>query len=140
MLMDAERILCHLQHHDSTVRRSFILTSVKKDMKDQLQNTKPDKMLFGQDLGDTLKTAKAISKSGADLKVPASKPAQPADKKSLAATNSSKNLNWKGPYPPRKQPPYQNYPKKKDPPPPQNRSRPYSSPRPSQQHQMRGRR
>lgn len=39
MLMDAVRILCDLQHHDSTVRRSFILTSVKKDMKDQLQNT-----------------------------------------------------------------------------------------------------
>lgn len=102
-LMDASRILCDCQYLDSVTRRNFILGTIKKDMKDQLQTTKIDRFLFGKDLGETLKTAKAISKSGADLKFNSSaKPSQATGKK----TNSlpAKNLNWKAP-PPGRRPP-----------------------------------
>lgn len=135
MLMDTERILCDLQYHDSTIRRNFILSSLKKDMKDQLQNTKPDLYLFGENLSEAIKTAKAINKSGAELKTPLPKP--PMNKKAPAPTPSTSraNLNWKGPYPTRKQ---LTRPKTKEPPP--RRGRPSNSSRPSQQPPPRDRR
>lgn len=46
LLMDAARLLCDCQHSDTTVRRMFILNSLKKDMKEQLQSTKVDKYLL----------------------------------------------------------------------------------------------
>ncbi|XP_047035394.1 uncharacterized protein LOC124641341 [Helicoverpa zea] len=133
MLMDSERILCDLQYNDSVIRRNFILSSLNKDMKDQLLNTKPDNLLFGQNLSETIKTAKAITRSGADLKTPVQKP-QASNKKPPASTSTPRNLNWKGPFPPRKQP---NQPKAKGPPP---SSRPSSSSRHSQQPPKRSRR
>lgn len=136
MLMDTERILCDSQHSDSVVRRNFILSSLKKDMNEQLRNTKPDSLLFGENLLETIKTAKAINKSGADLKTPARKPQAPMiNKKQPVATNTSKNLNWKGPYPTRKPP----IPPKTTERPP-NRKPPSNSSRSSQHQPMRGRR
>ncbi|XP_073962967.1 uncharacterized protein [Choristoneura fumiferana] len=92
-LMDAVRIMCDCQHADSVTRRKFLLNSVKKDMKEQLQNTKIDRFLFGENLSDTLKSAKAIVRSGSDLKQPAFKP-----QNKRTAPNSSNSLpkNWKG--------------------------------------------
>lgn len=69
-LMDAGRILCDIQHGDSITRRNFILFAVKNDMQEHLKSTKIDNFLFGENLSDTLKSAKAVNKSGADLKVP----------------------------------------------------------------------
>jgi hypothetical protein len=95
LLMDANRILCDIQYLDSLTRRNFILATLKKDMKEQLQMTKIDNMLFGKNLAETLKTAKAISKSGADLKF------NPIVKSQVKKTkpSSSMNLNWKAPLP-----------------------------------------
>lgn len=137
MLMDAERILCDVQHNDSVVRRNFILTSLKKDMKDQLQNTKPDELLFGQNLSETIKTAKAIHKSGAELRTTVPKPQynQANSKKPPAVASTSRALNWKGPYPARKPP---NHPKTKEP--TQSKSQPSTSSRHSQPRPTRGRR
>lgn len=136
MLMDTERILCDSQHSDSVIRRNFILSTMKKDMKDQLQNTKPDNFLFGQNLTETIKTAKAINKSGAELKTPMPKPQANTNNKKFSSTAStSKNLNWKGPYPPRK---HQNHPKTKEHPP--NRNRQLNSSRPSHHQRTRDRR
>ncbi|KAL4711716.1 hypothetical protein ACJJTC_003483 [Scirpophaga incertulas] len=136
ILMDTERILCDSQYRDSVIRRNFILSSLKKDIKDQLQNTKPGNLLFGENLSEAIKAAKAISKSGAELKTPAPKP-QPSKKLYAPTPSTSRNnLNWKGPYPTRKQ---QNPPRTKEPPPP-SRNRPSHSSRPSQQQQTRGRR
>ncbi|KAI5641369.1 hypothetical protein NE865_06407 [Phthorimaea operculella] len=73
ILMDTSRLLCDCQHSDSITRRNFILSTLKKDMKDQLQNSKVDNYLFGENFAETIKTAKAITKSGAELK------AAPAD-------------------------------------------------------------
>lgn len=127
MLMDSQRILCDLQHNDSVIRRNFILSSLKKDMRDQLQNTLPDNLLFGQNLSETIKTAKAISKSGAYLKTPAPKP--PNNKRPQATPSTSRNLNWKGPNVARKQP---NHPKTKA---PTTNSRPSVSSRQSRPQQ-----
>ncbi|CAG9137661.1 unnamed protein product [Plutella xylostella] len=141
MLMDAERLLCDSQYNDSILRRNFITSSVKPEMKEQLQKTKPDSYLFGQALAETIKTAKVINRSSADLRIPAPKP--PVNKRPAAASastsNTSRNLNWKGPYPPRKQP---NHPKTRNPPPPPppGRNQPWSSSRASRQQPPRSRR
>lgn len=41
-LMDVTRLLCDIQHNDSTTRKHFILSSLKKDMKEHLTSTKID--------------------------------------------------------------------------------------------------
>lgn len=67
-MMDINRILCDIQHADSVTRRNFILFSIKSGMNEHLKNTKIDSFLFGEDLPETLKSAKAVNKSGAELK------------------------------------------------------------------------
>lgn len=100
ILMDTGRALCDCQHNDTITRRNFVVFSVKKDMKESLLNAKVDNFLFGQNLPETLKSAKAINKSGAELKV-ATVP-KPSTSKQNSSGSGSKN--WKGSYPPRKQP------------------------------------
>lgn len=67
-LMDATRILCDIQHYDSITRRNFILSALKRDMKDALGGTKIGEFLFGDNLSETIKSAKAVTKSGTELK------------------------------------------------------------------------
>lgn len=67
-LMDISRLLCDIQYADSITRRNFILFALKQDMKEHLKTTKIDTFLFGNDLAETLKSAKAVNKSGIDLK------------------------------------------------------------------------
>uniref|UniRef100_A0A2A4J6X5 Uncharacterized protein n=1 Tax=Heliothis virescens TaxID=7102 RepID=A0A2A4J6X5_HELVI len=92
MLMDGSKLLCDAQHADSLTRRNFILNNLKKELKDQLAATKIDKLLFSEELSNTLKTAKAISQSSADMKQtiknPIKRPLKPM-----------KNLNWRAPPP-----------------------------------------
>lgn len=94
LLMDTGRILCDAQHNESVTRRNFILATLKKELKDQLQLTKIEDLLFGKDLSDTLKTAKAINKSGAELKTSTS--SKSTVNKPKPAT-STRILNWKAP-------------------------------------------
>ncbi|CAH0399219.1 unnamed protein product [Chilo suppressalis] len=68
LLIDTARTLGDIQHTDSISRRFFILSTVKKDLKDQLEKTKIDEMLFGSNLQEVLKSAKIINKSGADIR------------------------------------------------------------------------
>nr|XP_026486006.1 uncharacterized protein LOC113393374 [Vanessa tameamea] len=96
-LMDVGRIFCDIQHTESEARRNFALYSVKKELKDQLSLTKIDKYLFGNDLAETIKTAKAVSKSISDLKPNAPKKPKPT-------ASSTKNLNWMARTPARRQP------------------------------------
>lgn len=94
LLMDAQKILCDCQNSDSLVRRNFILFNMKKEIKDQLQATKIDKFLFGAELAETLKAAKAITKTGDDMKpMP---PKQPA-KKVINPKVQKNHLNWRAP-------------------------------------------
>lgn len=88
-LMDVGRILCDIQHGDSVTRRNFILFAVKCDMQEHLKSTKIDTSLFGEQLSDTIKSAKAVNKSGADLKADSSKTIQP--KKTKPTTSQALN-------------------------------------------------
>ncbi|CAH0678097.1 unnamed protein product [Spodoptera exigua] len=69
LLMDTSRMLCDCQHSDTLTRRNYVISSIKKDMKESLLSAKTDTFLFGDKLPDTLKAAKAINKSGAELKI-----------------------------------------------------------------------
>lgn len=93
LLMDTARILGDIQHADSILRRFFILSTVKKDLKDQLEKTKIDETLFGNNLAETLKSAKTINKSGADLRS-ASTAKLPPQK---ATKTPSRPLNYRAP-------------------------------------------
>lgn len=123
-LMDVGRLLCDIQHSESLTRRNFAIFAVKKDLKEHLLNTKIDKHLFGENLSDTLKTAKAVCKSGTELKINTTnfKKATPAQQRPQPA----KNLNWKPPVPVRRQ---QGPQRSRE---PAARSQPPSSSKPSQ--------
>lgn len=71
LIIEAGRIMCDSQHTESLTRRSFICSTIKKELKDQLYDTEIDKFLFGEKLADTLKAAKAINRSASEMKVPA---------------------------------------------------------------------
>lgn len=68
LLMDTARTLSDIQHTDSMSRRYFILSTVNKQLKDQLEKTKIDEMLFGNSLAETVKSAKTIISTGAQLR------------------------------------------------------------------------
>lgn len=126
MLMDACRIICDCQNIDSTTRRNFVLYNLKKEMRDQLQKSKIDTALFGSDLAETIKTAKNISKSGAELKsAPPPKPPTTKFIKQTPASTPQRNLNWKAP------PQYRRPKGTQEPKEPAQRSQPGSSSRPS---------
>ncbi|XP_049879693.1 uncharacterized protein LOC126376409 [Pectinophora gossypiella] len=91
LLIDTGRIICERQHNDSLTRRNYVLSTLKQDLKQQLKATKIGNLLFGDNLQETLKSAKAINKSGTDLKAPnfSARPKQNTNPK----PGSSKN--WK---------------------------------------------
>ncbi|KAI5631802.1 hypothetical protein NE865_15494 [Phthorimaea operculella] len=96
LLMDSVRLICDCQHADTLTRRNFLLNTLKKEMREQLQNTKVDKLLFGENLAETLKCAKAINKSGIDLK-PAAPKVENKKQITPSPSNTTKNLNWRNP-------------------------------------------
>ncbi|XP_063827151.1 uncharacterized protein LOC135076661 [Ostrinia nubilalis] len=87
-LMDSARLMCDIQYSESISRRNFTLYSLKRDIKEQLTNAKIDTLLFGEDLPETIKTAKAVTKSSSDLKMD-------VPKKTNTQKYPSKTLNWK---------------------------------------------
>lgn len=51
----------------SRSRRYNIAQNLNRSVKDTLQNDTPGEYLFGADLGERIKTAKAVQKSSQDL-------------------------------------------------------------------------
>ncbi|KAH9641144.1 hypothetical protein HF086_013001 [Spodoptera exigua] len=92
LLMDTSRMLCDCQHSDTLTRRNYVISSIKKDMKESLLSAKTDTFLFGDKLPDTLKAAKAINKSGAELKIATTPKPGPSKK---FTTSASTSKNWK---------------------------------------------
>ncbi|KAH9627646.1 hypothetical protein HF086_009796 [Spodoptera exigua] len=84
-LVDICRILCDIQHGDSITRRNFILFSLKNYIKNHLKSTRIDTFLFGENLSDILKTAKAVNKTGTELKVSSSSKSVPKKQKPAPA-------------------------------------------------------
>lgn len=74
-LSDAGRLLCDYHYRESQSRRYAILNSLNKDTRDAVKDTKIDEYLFGSDLAEHLKSAKAISKSGSEMRaIPTPRP------------------------------------------------------------------
>lgn len=94
LLIDAGRIMCDIQHTESRLRRGYICSCIKKEVKDHLIGTKIDSFLFGEKLADTLKAAKTINKSGFEIKISAST-SRPHMKHNMA----TRSLNSRGPSP-----------------------------------------
>lgn len=93
-LLDAARLLCDSQYIESMSRRSFVTSTIKKEIKDHLYSAEIDNFLFGEKLADTLRTAKAICKSGAEMKTTAQ-----AKSTVLPQNSQFRNLNFKPPLP-----------------------------------------
>lgn len=67
-MSDAGRLLCDYHHKESISRRYAIINNLNKETKDTIKNTKIDEYLFGSDLAEHLRSSKAISKSGMELR------------------------------------------------------------------------
>lgn len=67
-LSDAGRLLCDFHFKESQSRRYAIINTLNKETRDTVKNTKIDDFLFGCDLAEHLKSSKAISKSGMELR------------------------------------------------------------------------
>ncbi|KAJ8964125.1 hypothetical protein NQ314_005121 [Rhamnusium bicolor] len=68
LIGDAVRLLADFHHEESEFRQNLVSLNLDKSLRDMLNNTSLDGWLFGDNLSDRLKTAKAIEKSGEELK------------------------------------------------------------------------
>ncbi|KAJ8910168.1 hypothetical protein NQ315_006016 [Exocentrus adspersus] len=66
-ISDACRLIADLHHQESEVRRKLLLHIFNKDLKEVMTESKVDTWLFGINLGDRIRTAKAMDRSGQDL-------------------------------------------------------------------------
>ncbi|CAG9762517.1 unnamed protein product [Ceutorhynchus assimilis] len=79
-LGDTTSLLYKIHNTDSEYRKSSILSfslnsnNLKPELKEALAEAPLDTYVFGEDLGERIKTAKSIGKSVADLKAGSSKP------------------------------------------------------------------
>lgn len=63
-------MLADLQHDESEIRRSLILTNINATVKETLKETVVDEWLFGKQLEDKVKAAKTLETSSESLKPP----------------------------------------------------------------------
>ncbi|XP_060806494.1 uncharacterized protein LOC132903258 isoform X1 [Amyelois transitella] len=94
---DAGRLLCDSLFLDSRGRRTLVLSTINKDLKDSLLETEAGEFLFGENLTEKIKTAKAVQKSGKDLKSDDKKKPFVKQNENKDKTNNNKTLNWRGP-------------------------------------------
>ena len=108
LLSDAAKIITDSFYHLTQSRRHNILNSINKTAKETLQQASTDAYLFGNELGERLKAAKALLRSCNDLK-PAPKPSTSLLTTRFPAAPSAKKKKKKGgggyPNPPPARPP-----------------------------------
>lgn len=85
---DVAKILTQIVHKQSNSRKAFIEPGLSKETKAILKGTKIDEFLYGKELSEKIKEAKALDKIGENLKV------QQATK----TTPGKPNLNNKTPF------------------------------------------
>lgn len=76
-LNDIGRLLCNVHYSESVSRRELLLINLNKDIQDPLRTTPISNFLFGNELDNTIKSAKELVKSSEQLK-PKKKIARPA--------------------------------------------------------------
>ncbi|XP_028167387.1 uncharacterized protein LOC114357803 [Ostrinia furnacalis] len=99
-LSNTGKLLCHIHYLETMTRKRFLLACLNKDVKDNIKEAKHDHMLFGDGLQDTLKSIKAISKAGAELRPVTSKPKPAPKSNQRPGEPATRSLNWRGPPPP----------------------------------------
>lgn len=67
-LSDIGKLLADLQHEESAIRKSLILSNLNPSFKDVLNEATPDEFLFGNQLEEKMKAAKALETSQKELK------------------------------------------------------------------------
>lgn len=67
-MVDSGRILCSLHSDISQVRRQLIIPLLSKSVKDTVDNSLPGEFLFGSGLGEKIKEAKSLERTGKDLR------------------------------------------------------------------------
>ena len=67
-LSDASKLMTDLQHKESVIRRSLLMSNIAGKMRDVLALTPISKNLFGDSLEETVKSAKAMQTSYLELK------------------------------------------------------------------------
>ena len=75
-LFDAARVLADVFYEDSAIRRGAIMRNLSAPMRATLAKTTPGEYLFGSNLGERIKQARALAQTAAELKPP--KPVTPA--------------------------------------------------------------
>lgn len=88
-ISDAGRLLADVHFGQTESRRSLIISNVNKKIRNTLLETPRDALLFGEDLTERIKNAKAVERSSLSLQATASY--QKYQKK--PATNTKSNLN-----------------------------------------------
>jgi hypothetical protein len=100
-LSDCGKLLVNQFRDFTELRRQFILPNLSQMAKPIAEKSTPDEFLFGELFADNLKTAKAIAKSGAELKDnPVKTTGKYQSKASTSEASSSKSkstLNFKRP-------------------------------------------
>lgn len=92
LMCDAGKLMTDLHHKESVARKAYILPGLDKRARTILGKVETDKFLFGEDLAEKLKSAKAIEKAGLDLKL------QPMNAAAAPKVPFKKNsVNWKSP-------------------------------------------
>lgn len=89
-LNEAAKLIIEIHHNQSESRKAFIYPGVKKQFQNMLKETKPDNLLFGNNLADKIKDSKNIEKLSQNVKN------QTVPKATARYQGSKQNLNWKG--------------------------------------------
>lgn len=112
-LGNAGQILTDLFFRLSQARRSFIVPNLNKIVKDLAEKTPPTRLLFGDELGEKIKAAKALEKNSEEIRAPriASRISKPETSRqqtsrfySTKPKSSPKTLNLGGPARQRREP------------------------------------
>jgi len=100
MLGDAGRLLAGLHHSNSITRRAFITPSLGLSVKPIADKSPIDNFLFGENLAETLKAARALERTGKELRAEDTQSKRRPTKKHGESQIRKDNLNWHRPYGP----------------------------------------
>ncbi|XP_077270934.1 uncharacterized protein LOC143902099 [Temnothorax americanus] len=96
-LADTGKLLTQLHFQISSARKAFIAPALTKQVKDLLQKTTPGEFLYGDKLGEVIKSAKSMEKLGKEIKVQKA-PVSSTVSKKPNSKYTGRNLNWRSPY------------------------------------------
>lgn len=88
-LFDAAKLIADLHYKQTECRKAFIVPGMSKDVKTILQSTAAGEMLFGDKIGEKIKEARLMEKTGQTLRTQTPFSSQPS-------SSTRQNLNFRG--------------------------------------------